>query len=333
MALAGVTVVGEFHYLHHAADGQTYDDANAMGLAVAQAAAEAGVRMTLIDACYLHGGFGEEPQGAQRRFSDGSVDAWAARARELAPGPGLRIGAAIHSVRAVDPDAAAVVAAWARERDAPLHAHVSEQPGETEACLAAHGVTPTALLERAGALSSAFTAVHATHVTDADIALLGGAQATCCICPTTERDLADGIAGAARLRDAGARLALGSDSQAVIDLFEEARAVELDERLATRQRGHHSAAGLLGAATADGYSCLGWPEGGRIEPGALADLTTVALDGVRLAGTPPVALEGLVYAATAGDVTDVMVGGSWIVREGRHLTIDAAAELRAALAG
>ncbi|MFL5893627.1 MAG: formimidoylglutamate deiminase, partial [Thermoleophilaceae bacterium] len=333
MSVAGVTVVGEFHYLHHRADGREYDDPNAMGLAVAQAAAEVGVRMTLIDACYLHGGFGEEPDGAQRRFSDGSPDAWAARVGALAPSPALRIGAAIHSVRAVDPDAAALVAAWARERDAPLHAHVSEQPGENEACLAAYGVTPTALLEAAGALSTAFTAVHATHVSDEDVALLGGAGATCCICPTTERDLADGIAGAARLRDAGARLALGSDSQVVIDLFEEARAVELDERLATGERGHHSTAELLRAATTDGYSCLGWPEGGRIEAGAVADLTTVALDGVRLAGTPDeLALEGLVYAAAAADVSDVMVGGRWIVREGRHVAIDAAAELRAALA-
>ena len=334
MALAGITLVGEFHYLHHRADGRPYDDANAMGLAVAQAAAEAGVRMTLIDACYLHGGFGEEPQGAQRRFSDGDADAWAARAAALAPSPTLRIGAAIHSVRAVDPEAAALVAAWARERGAPLHAHVSEQPGENEDCLAAHGTTPTALLERADALSTAFTAVHATHVTDEDVALLGSAQATCCICPTTERDLADGIAGAAGLRGAGARLALGSDSQAVIDLFEEARAIELDERLATGERGHHGAAELLRAATADGYGCLGWPEGGRIEAGAIADLTTVALDGVRLAGTPPeLALEGLVYAAAPADVTDVMVGGRWIVRQGRHLTVDAVSELREALAG
>jgi formiminoglutamate deiminase len=334
MALAGVTVVGEFHYLHHRPDGGSYDDPNAMGLAVAQAASEAGVRMTLIDACYLRGGFGKEPDGAQRRFSDGSAGAWAARAGELAPAQALRIGAAIHSVRAVDPDAAGVVAAWARERDAPLHAHVSEQPGENAACMAAYHVTPTALLEGAGALSRTFTAVHATHVTDEDVALLGGAGATCCICPTTERDLADGIASAARLRDAGARLALGSDSQAVIDLFEEARAVELDERLASGERGHHSAAALLRAATAGGYECLGWPEGGRIEPGALADLTTVALDGVRLAGTPAeLTLEGLVFAAAAADVSDVMVGGRWIVREGRHLAIDVAAELRAALAG
>jgi cytosine/adenosine deaminase-related metal-dependent hydrolase len=190
------------------------------------------------------------------------------------------------------------------------------------------------VLERAGALSSAFTAVHATHVSDADVALLGAARATCCMCPTTERALADGIGQAARLRAAGARLALGSDSHAVIDPFEEARAVELDERLASGERGRHTAAELLTAATSDGYACLGWPAGGRIEPGALADLATVSLKSVRLAGTPnDMALDGLVYAATAADVSDVMVGGRWIVRDGRHLAIDAPAELDTALSG
>jgi formiminoglutamate deiminase len=334
MALAGITVVGEFHYLHHRPGGVAYDDPNAMGHAVVQAAAEAGVRLTLIDACYLRGGFREEPAGAQRCFADGSAEAWAERVDALHAGAAVRIGAAIHSVRAVDPAAAEIVAAWASGREAPLHAHVSEQPAENEACLATYGVTPTALLERAGALSPRFTAVHATHVTDEDVALLGGAGATCCICPTTERDLGDGIAGAARLRAGGARLALGSDSQAVIDLFEEARAVELDERLAGGERGRHRAAELLRAASADGYGCLGWPEGGRIEAGALADLATVSLESVRTAGTTaPFALESVAFAAAAPDVSDVMTGGRWIVRDGRHLTVDAVSELRAALAG
>ena len=332
MALAGITVVGEFHYLHHRDDGRPYADPNAMGLAVAAAAAEAGVRLTLIDTCYLHGGFGEEPQGAQRGFSDGTVDAWADRVDAFATGPELQVGAAIHSVRAVDPESASLVAAWARERGAPLHAHVSEQPAENEACVAAHGMTPTALLDGAGALSSSFTAVHATHMSDDDVALLGQAGATACLCPTTERALADGIGGAARLRDAGAGLALGSDSQAVIDLFEEARAVELDERLASGERGRHGAAGLLTAATAGGYACVGWGDGGRIEPGALADLVTIGMDSIRLSGTPKeFAIDATVFAAGAADVRGVMVAGRWIVRDGRHLTVDVAAELEAAL--
>ena len=246
-----------------------------MGRALIAAAAEAGIRITLIDSCYLHGGIGAPPEGAQRRFSDGSAEAWAERVEDLAENESARIGAAIHSMRAVDPEAAAIVAGWAAERDRPLHAHVSEQPAENEACLEAYGRTPTGLLADAGALAANFTAVHATHLDDADVSLLGGAGACCCVCPTTERDLADGIGRMRRLRDAGASLSLGSDSHAVIDLFEEARAVELDERLASGERGHHGAAALLRAASADGHACLGWPDAGRIEPGARADLVTV----------------------------------------------------------
>ncbi len=311
MALAGVTTVGEFHYLHHGNGGARYDDPNEMGRVLMAAAAEAGVRITLLDSCYLHGGIGEPPDGAQLRFSDGSADAWVKRVEELAEEEdSARVGAAIHSMRAVDPEAAAVVARWARERDAPLHAHVSEQRPENTACLEAYGRTPTGLLADAGALEANFTAVHATHLDDADVALLGDAGACCCVCPTTERDLADGIGAMRRLVDAGASLSLGSDSHAVIDPFEEARAVELDERLASGERGHHSAASLLRAASADGHASLGWPDAGRIEAGARADLVTVSLDGVRLAGTAPEnALDAVVFAATASDVRHVLVDG------------------------
>jgi formiminoglutamate deiminase len=285
------------------------------------------VRLTLLDTCYLHGG--------EARFRDADAGAWAARVDAWATGvetPLVRVGAAIHSVRAVDRASAATVADWAASRDRPLHAHVSEQPRENELCLAEHGVTPTALLDRAGAVGHRFTAVHATHLTPDDVALLGGTDATVCLCPTTERDLADGIGPARALREAGARLAVGSDSQAVVDLLEEARAIELDERLATGVRGHHTAAQLLGAATAGGYASLGWAEGGQLVPGAPADLATVALDGVRLAGTGAEhAVASLVFAGAGADVRDVMVGGRWIVRDGAHARLDVAAELRAAL--
>jgi len=332
MALAGVTAVGEFHYLHHAPGGVPYGDANEMGRALIAAAAEAGVRITLIDSCYLHGGIGEPPDGAQRRFSDGSAGAWADRVDALGEGDSVRIGAAIHSMRAVDPDAAAVVAAWARERDRPLHAHLSEQPAENRACLEAYGRSPTALLSEAGALEARFTAVHATHVDDTDVSLLGGAGACCCVCPTTERDLADGIGRMSRLAEAGASLSLGSDSHAVIDLFEEARAVELDERLASGERGHHPAAALLRAACEDGHACLGWPDAGRVEPGARADLVTVSLAAVGLAGTEPAnALDAVVFAAGAADVQHVLVDGREIVSDGRHATIDVARELHEAV--
>ena len=320
MALAGVTCVGEFHYLHHGPDGTPYADPNAMGHAVTAAAREAGVRVTLLDACYLEGGL--------ERFRDRDAEAWAERVAALRDGPGVRIGAAIHSVRAVDPAAAAVVADWAAGR--PLHAHVSEQPAENERCLADHGRTPTRVLADAGAISERFTAVHATHLIEDDVAALAGAGV--CLCPTTERDLADGIGPALRLRRAGASLAVGSDSQAIIDLFEEARAIELDERLATGVRGNHPAAVLLAAASANGHAALGWQEAGRIEAGALADLVNVSMESVRLAGTPPEhGLAATVFAATAPDVRHVMAGGRWIVRDGAHAGFDVEAALRDAL--
>jgi formiminoglutamate deiminase len=332
MALAGVTTVGEFHYLHHAPGGARYDDPNAMGRALTAAAAEAGVRITLIDACYLHGGIGAQPEGAQTRFSDGSADAWVERVSALGTEEGVCVGAAMHSVRAVDPESAAIVAGWAAGRGAPLHAHVSEQPAENEACLEAYGRTPTGLLADAGALAAAFTAVHATHLDDADVRMLGDAGACGCVCPTTERDLADGIGAMRRLADAGASLSLGSDSHAVIDLFEEARAVELDERLASGERGRHSAAELLRAASTGGHACLGWLDAGRIEEGANADLVTVALDGVRLAGTSPEnAVEAVVFAGAASDVRNVIVDGREIVTEGRHVSIDVPHELHEAV--
>jgi formiminoglutamate deiminase len=322
MALAGITCVGEFHYVHHGPGGAPYDDPNAMGRAVIAAAEEAGIRITLLDACYLHGGID--------RFRDPDVLSWTARVDALHDGPAVRVGAAIHSVRAVDPESARAVAEWADGR--PLHAHVSEQPGENEQALTEHGRSPAALLDEAGALSELFTAVHATHLTVEDVALLGGARATCCLCPTTERDLADGIGPAGLLRDAGARLAVGSDSQAVIDLFEEARAVELDERLASNVRGRHTAADLLCAATADGHRALGWRDAGRLEAGAYADLVNLSLDSVRLAGTlPEHGVPAVVFAAAAPDVRHVLAGGRWIVRDGAHTGFDVAAALREAL--
>jgi formiminoglutamate deiminase len=329
MVLAGITSVGEFHYLHHQATGVPYDDANAMNAALVAAATDAGLRITLLDTCYLRGGFGTAPNEVQQRFSDGDADAWAARVSSFKPDREIAlVGAAIHSVRAVEPQAIRAVAEWAADRSVPLHAHVSEQTAENAQCVEALGATPTQVLAEQGALGDRFTSVHATHLTDADVALHGHHHCTVCMCPTTERDLADGVGPAAALRDAGARLSLGSDSHAVIDLFEEARAVELDERLATNIRGRHDAAALLTAATFEGQRSLGWLDAGALAVGARADLVSVRLDTVRTAGaTAATALESLVFAAGAVDVHHVMVDGRVVVADGLHLTLDVAAEL------
>ncbi|MFJ4006793.1 formimidoylglutamate deiminase [Streptomyces sp. NPDC090023] len=322
MALAGITCVGEFHYLHHAPGGTPYADPNAMGEALIAAAAEAGIRITLLDTAYLSAGFGEPPNHHQFRFSDGTADAWAERCSVLKEQDHARIGAAVHSVRAVPAAQLATVAGWAEERRAPLHVHLSEQTAENDACLAAHGVTPARLLADHGVLGPRTTGVHNTHLTGEDIALLGGSGTGTCMCPTTERDLADGIGPAVALQSAGSPLSLGSDSHAVIDLLEEARAMELDERLRTRTRGHWTAAALLRAATEDGHAALGWQEAGAIEPGRLADFTTIALDSVRTAGPPPrLGAETAVFAASAADVRHTVVGGRQVVRDGTHTRV------------
>lgn len=326
MLLAGITAVGEFHYLHHAPGGDPYEEPNETGLVLARAAQEAGLRLTLLDTCYLQGGLDGRPlEGAQRRFGDASAAAWAARVGALAETETFKVGAAIHSVRAVDERSMAAVASWARERDAPLHVHVSEQPAENRDCLAATGLTPVALLDRAGALGPRTTAIHATHLERTDIELLGSSGTAVCLCPTTERDLADGVGPAVALAEAGSPLCLGSDSHAVIDLFEEARAVELDQRLLSGRRGHHSPEALLGAMTGAGMASLGW-DAGRLEPGRLADFLALDLGSIRLAGwSKEDLLRQVVYAATAADVTDVVVGGRQLVRRGRHFASDQAA--------
>ncbi|WP_330296707.1 formimidoylglutamate deiminase [Streptomyces sp. NBC_00503] len=338
MALAGITAVGEFHYVHHAPGGTPYADPNAMGEALIEAAAEAGIRITLLDTAYLSAGFGKAPDPHQLRFSDGTADAWAQRVSALKPREHALIGAAIHSVRAVPAGQLATVARWAQERRAPLHVHLSEQTAENEACLAAHGRTPTQLLADHGVLGPRTTGVHNTHLTDTDIALLGDSTTGTCMCPTTERDLADGIGPAVRLQRAGSPLSLGSDSHAVIDLLEEARAMELNERLSSRTRGHWTANALLTAATAEGHAALGWSDAGRLEAGALADFTTIALDSVRTAGPlPRLGAETAVFAATASDIRHTVVGGRHIVRDGVHALVgdvpSALAESIAALRG
>ena len=332
MVLAGYTCVGEFHYVHHAPDGTPYGNPNAMGDALIAAAEDAGIRLTLLDTCYLRSAAGRPVLAEQARFSDGTADAWMQRVDTLSDSDRFRVGAAVHSVRAVDAESIGAVAAYATRREMPLHAHVSEQVAENEQVFAEYQCTPTELLARQGALSQRFTAVHATHLQQIDIDLFAARGCTCCFCPTTERDLADGIGPSAALRQAGVALSIGSDQHAVIDPFEEMRGIEMDERLRSRRRGTHPSAELLMAGTANGARSLGWPDAGRIAPGCLADLTTVALDGVRLAGHPDAAvLDAVLFAATAGDVTRVMVAGETVVRDGAHRTIDVAGELQRAV--
>ncbi len=329
LVLAGVTTVGEFHYLHHGPGGHPYDDPNAMAEALRQAATDAGLRLTLLDTCYLAGGLdadGPQPvTGTQLRFADADVDAWAERVEALRPSARLRVGVAVHSVRAVPRAALATVAQVAAGR--PLHVHVAEQPAEDAACRAAYGLSPVALLAAEGVLGPTTTAVHATHLDADDVRLLGTSGTGVCLCPTTERDLADGLGPGLGLHRAGSPLSVGSDQHAVADLLEEARGVELHERLASGRRGCFTPGELLGFATA--HDRIGWPGTGRLEVGALADLVAVRLDTVRTAGCRP---DQVPMVAGAADVATVVVEGRTLVEDGHHVLGDVGRLLGEAIA-
>lgn len=322
MALAGVTTVGEFHYLHHQEGGVVYADPNEMGHALIRAARAAGIRITLLDAGYFTTGFDDTPlHPVQTRFSDGSGDRWLERVDALADryrdDEDVIIGIAPHSVRAVPEAVMVSVADW-HDDTVPLHIHVSEQPAENEASLEATTLTPTGILDRVGLLGPATTLVHATHVTGDDIGAIASSGATVCYCATTERDLADGLGPSSRLAEAGVPLTVGSDSHAVIDLFEEIRGIELHARLATGRRGRFAPESLLAAATTVGSKSLGFPDGG-LAAGSPADFVVVDPDSPRLSGVlGDEGLAGVVFAATAADVSDVFVAGRRVVSDGEH---------------
>jgi formiminoglutamate deiminase len=328
LALAGITAVGEFHAVHHQASGERYDDPNALALSLVTAARDAGVRLTLFDACGAGLEAGAEEGAAA--FADRDVAEWAARLDDLreALSGEVRVGAAIPDPARLGPDRLTEMAAVVRRAGLAVQAHVSETASGHDACLAATGRTPVGLLADAGLLSARTTAVHATWADADDLASLATAGAHVCICPTTERALGAGIAPARLIAASGSGLCLGSDSHTVIDLFEEARLAELDERL--RPPGPAGAGGaaaplgadqLLAAATVGGAAALG--VGSGIVAGAPADLIALRLDTLRLATFDPAdPVPHVVWSATAADVRHVVVGGVLVVEEGEHRFVD-----------
>ena len=329
MVLAGITSVGEFHYLHHQPDGTPYVERNALAHEVIRAARDVGMRIVLLRVGYARAGFRVPENPRQRRFIDKDVDAFLLAVRELIQEtrgkPGVGVGLAPHSVRAVPREWLAVLAGI--RGDLPVHMHVAEQPKEIEACVAEHGLRPVELLEELGVLEARFTAVHAVHVTEEEARMLGEVAAGVCACPSTERNLGDGIVPAERLVGAGARLCLGSDSQATVDLLDEARQLEGHLRLSRVRRAvldpgggavDGLAARLFGMATVNGAQSLGLPTG-ALEPGTPADFFTVDLNHPSLVGASPSSLlSGLVFGADKAAIRDVAVDGKLVVKDGHH---------------
>lgn len=250
MRAAGYGVVGEFHYVHHQPDGTPYPEPNAMAHVVAEAAAEAGLALVLIPAAYHRNGWdGEDraPVVGQRRFCDPDVETFLARVDDLrgwiGGRPGVGLAVAAHSVRAVPAGWLAPIAAYAEQHGLPRHIHAHEQRRELEECQAEHGCSPIALLERHGFLGARTSIIHGVHVSPADVAALARSQSIVVSCPTTEGNLGDGYLPAVGYREAGVRLALGSDSQVRVDPFEEVRELETGARRERRLR-----TGLLATA-------------------------------------------------------------------------------------
>jgi len=331
MLRTGITTVGEFHYLHHQPDGRPYPDPNELAHRVIAAAGSVGMRIVLLNVCYATGGIGAPLGDRQRRFRAPSPEEFLERTHGLSTAvvdrPMATVGIAAHSLRAVPRDWLPSLWGAAEDRDLPFHIHVSEQPAEVEATVAAYGMRPVQLLERAGVLGERLTAVHATHLDDGEVELLGRAGSTVCACPTTERDLGDGFLRGLDLLEAGAHIALGTDSHTMLNFLEEMRLVEYHERLLRRQRAVIAeergdlrlvAPPLLRMATQAGARSL-HTDAGRIEAGALADLVAIDLDHPSLAGWSDDTLAPtLVLSASPDVVTDVWVDGVQRLRDRSH---------------
>lgn len=317
---SGVTAVGEFHYLHHDRSGMPYADRLELSDAVIRAAREAGLRITLLRVIYQRAGAGLSPEGAQRRFSDArledalaDVEALISRYRD---DPLVHIGIAPHSVRAMSRGALAEIAQFVKTRALPVHMHVAEQRREIEECVAEHARRPVELLFELGLIDHRFVAVHATHLKDHEAHMLGVSRSFACICRTTERDLGDGLPNIAKLRAEGVRLSVGADSHASSDPFEEARAIELDER--SRAEARHVAANatdLLRALGPEGYDSIGIIDA--------SDEVHLNADDIALVGAENLD-DAVIWAGTPRAIREVRVAGTSIVLDGRHALEDEA---------
>ncbi|MGN2246013.1 formimidoylglutamate deiminase [Frateuria sp. GZRR35] len=327
MLKAGYTQVCEFHYLHHRPDGTPYAPPEAMSLALVEAAREAGIALTLLPVLYMRGGFDGRPLGVRQRRFGHEVEAYLRLLETLSAqqGADLKVGIALHSLRAVPEDALQAVLASGLAQSTPIHIHIAEQIGEVQDCLAIRGARPVEWLLDHAQIDARWCLVHATHLNDSETARLARSGAVAGLCPTTEANLGDGLFPLADYMDAGGRLGIGSDSHISVSPVEELRWLEYGQRLATRHRNiaarHEGAsvgqtlwrAALKGGAQASGLAI------GALQPDHRADLLVLD-DGSPLlaAREEPALLDSFIFAGNTPLVRHVMSGGRWVVRDFQH---------------
>ena len=330
MALAGITTVGEFHYVHRDRDGSAYANPNEIGLQIVSAAKDVGIRIALLRVAYVRAGYSKPPDPGQRRFIEPDSGEFLkntdALRSELASSDGQAwVGVAPHSIRAVPLEYLREITVWARAEKLPVHMHVAEQPAENSACIEEYGCTPFAFLDREKILDEHFTAIHGIHLSSEEIAAVGRTNAIIGACPTTERNLGDGILPADSLMRAGVRIAFGSDSLTQIDPLENARELEYNLRLKKLERAVLDTIDdsglpqrLFDCATRHGAASVGAPSG-SIETGSVADFFTVDLDDPSIAGTNrDELLASIVFGLSKTAIREVAVNGRLVVEAGRH---------------
>jgi formimidoylglutamate deiminase len=334
MLEAGYTSVCEFHYLHHAPDGRPYADPAAMSRALVAAARETGIRLTLLPVLYMSGGFDGRALGERQRRFGHDVDAFLALLDVLraAQDDMLRVGCALHSLRAV-PAAAMREVLAALPPSSPIHIHIAEQLGEVQDCIALRGARPVEWLLANAAVDRHWTLVHATHLTGAEVQGIAGSGATVAICPTTEANLGDGLFPLRPYLGAGGRWGVGSDSQISVSPVEELRWLEYGQRLATHHRNIAVQSGsnsvgetLLRGALASAVTSTGNEAAGD-------DWITLDIDAPQFAGlTRDDAIDRWIFSGNRNPVREVEVGGVRVVADGRHRDRDAiATRYRAAM--
>jgi formimidoylglutamate deiminase len=332
MALSGITSIGEFHYVHNDVNGKSYDDPNLMAKHVVQAARDVGLRIALLDVAYARAGYQTPDNPRQGRFIINDPQKFIYQIEDLKTTfSQLRdqawVGIAPHSVRALPLSYLNEIISYANSKDLLIHMHIAEQPAEIKACLAEHNLTPIQLLDEKGLLSSKLTLIHAIHINEDEISSLARSNVSVCACPTTERNLGDGIIPVDQLFNHSINVALGTDSQVQIDLLEDARELEyhlrlqkLERTILTDQLNSMSdlASKLFNCATKNGAHCIGSP-GGTFEIGKAADFFTIDINDPSIAGSGTEdLLSTIVFSASRSAITDISIGGKLIVESGKH---------------